>query len=36
MGRGRLRGEGVQAGIGILTGFLTVGMIYLAATMLAG
>jgi hypothetical protein len=31
-----LRGEGVQAGIGILTGLLAVAMIYLAATMLAG
>ena len=36
MARGMLRGEGVQAGIGILTGLLTVAMIYLAATMLAG
>jgi hypothetical protein len=36
MARGMLRGEGVQAGIGVLTGLLTVAMIYLAATMLAG
>ena len=36
MARGMLRGEGVQGGIGILTGLLTVAMIYLAATMLAG
>ena len=35
MARGMLRGEAVQAGIGILTGLLTVAMIYLAATMLA-
>jgi hypothetical protein len=36
MARGMLRGEGVQAGIGILTGLLTVVMIYFAATLLAG
>jgi hypothetical protein len=29
------RSEGAQAGIGVLTGLLAVGMIYLAATMLA-
>jgi hypothetical protein len=36
MTRGVLRGEGFQAGIGVLTGLLTVALIYLAATMLAG
>jgi hypothetical protein len=36
MARGVLRGEGVQAGIGVLTGLLIVAMIYFAATLLAG
>ena len=36
MARRVLRGEGVQAGIGVLTGLLAVAMIYLAATLLAG
>jgi hypothetical protein len=36
MAKGVLRGEGVRAGIGVLTGFLAVAMIYLAATLLAG
>ena len=36
MARGMPRGEGVQAGIGVLTGLVTVAMIYLAATLLSG
>jgi hypothetical protein len=36
MARRVLRGEAAQAGIGVLTGLLTVAMIYLAATLLAG
>ena len=36
MARGGLRGEGAQAGLGVLTGLLVVAMILFATTFLAG
>jgi hypothetical protein len=36
MARGVLRGEGAQAGLGVLTGLLIVAMILFATTFLAG